>query len=443
MFEHSPSVGVTPSRWFGVLAAIGMLALGVLLVQIVDGSLPQLRMALSGGYAGSGGPKLKLFFAIAVGLAFAIVGLTRGTHSLLAPWLVFVAYLLILLPLHEARGINESIVSFISFVDTYGFIFLLPLAMSLCGALPAHWLVRCVVVLSVPLCALGIAQFVTSTPIVRPFSIDGQFMVNSWTMGGQARGFSLFTSGLRFGYFLALAIPLLWLLVVRSQGGKRIVCAVVCSLAVAALAATLTRNAYLMVAQGLITAVMLGRMTSVRFVPLIHLAISLAVTVMAALVGGGRSAGAGVASGESLEARMNLWAQYAHLWLETDVFTLLFGAGISQFSRFSAGEVVIDNLFLATGAQVGLVGLILFMWLLWSLWDKLVECWSEDRSNIFLAGCLCFWSTFLSAGVLNNSAPIHLTFFFLAILGVSRFGGQGRGLAREHLWPGSPAFGRQ
>lgn len=406
----------TPS----IVVALSIVVAGVLLLQIVDATLPQIRMALSGGYAGAGGAKLKPIFFAAAALAFFIVGWRNIAGGVLSAWLLFVGYLALLLPLHELLGVNEPIVSFISFLDTYGYIFILPVVLSLAAALPSAWLTWLVLIISLPLCVLGIAQFATSTPIVRPFSVDGQFLVNSWTISGRARGFSLFTSGLRFGYFLSLVIPLMLLFVIRppSYAGRksRLFTGALLALGVGALVATLTRNAYLITLQALATVLFLRHASSLRMVPLIHLLFSLLLTAIAALAGGAKGTGASVTSGDSLDARLSFWAHYAHLWLESDITTLLFGAGISQFSRFSAGEVIIDNIFIATGVQIGLVGLVLFLGMLWSLWRTLVDQWLGDHDNVFLAAGVCFWSTFLSAGVLNNSVPIHLTFFFLIIL---------------------------
>lgn len=403
-----------------VILILSVIVAGVLLLQIIDAALPQVRMALSGGYVGAGGAKLKPIFILAVAISFIFMGWRNVSHDVLSAWLLFVGYLGLLLPLHEILGINESFVSFIAFVDTYGYIFILPLALSLSSTLPSTWLSWAVLLISAPLCVLGVAQFVTSTPIVRPFSVDGQFLVNSWTIAGRARGFSLFTSGLRFGYFLALVIPLTLLFCLRppSSAGKksRLFASAMLVLALGALVATLTRNAYLVTLQALTTVFFLRHAASLKFVPVLHLAFSVLLTAIAALAGGAKSAGASVTSGDSLDARLAFWAHYSHIWLETDLPTLLFGAGISQFSRFSAGTVVIDNIFIATGVQVGLIGLLLFLGMLWALWRTLVDNLAADPDNVFLAAGVCFWSTFLSAGVLNNSSPTHLTFFFLVVL---------------------------
>ena len=65
-----------------------------------------------------------------------------------------------------------------------------------------------VIALAVVCGALGVAQYVTNTPIVPTFSSDGYFKVMVWSTGGHVRAFSLFVAPASCGAFFCFTASL-------------------------------------------------------------------------------------------------------------------------------------------------------------------------------------------------------------------------------------------
>jgi hypothetical protein len=232
---------------------IGWLAALFIFLQLVDGAVPQIRMALNGGYLGRDIFKPRIFALIPMTCAFLCFGLRIVPMSLLKAWFSFVLYLSALIFIQLVCDEKDPAVNMRDLADAYSYVLILPLTFGLCGLINEVALRRLLIFAMVPLSILGITQYVTSDAIVRPASLDGMFFINSWMFGGKVRGFSLFTSGLWFGYFLAFTTPLILILALRATSAlKRCILLGILAVGLAAVFTTLTRNAYLLTTEALI-----------------------------------------------------------------------------------------------------------------------------------------------------------------------------------------------
>lgn len=412
----------SPLDWLSWIVAWAVFV--SILVLLIDAAVPQLQMAISGGYLGNNFVRFK-FVVIFGGVYFALVNGLKGLGSrLYLMWFLFLTYAVGVIFLQPLYTNHQPIFLLISFVDNFSLLLFLPILLAMGGVINPVQVRRVLFLVFVPLALLGIAQFVTSEPIVRPMSLDGRFMVNSWTISGRARGFSLFTSGLRFGYFIAMIAAVAAACVLLGKYGQKIRFArVILTLALLACAATLTRNVYVMVLEAIFAAYLLTRGTRwarnyALALPLVYGGIALALTVVAPLVSDALSRHTVVLSGDSMNIRLREWQHYMALWLQSDLPTMFFGTGISQMSRFQSMEnsVVIDNVFIATGVQLGIVGLLLFVFIYWQMWVYQLRALAAAPRDPLLVGLVAYWSTAFASGFFNVSQPTYLTIFVIFVL---------------------------
>lgn len=408
-----------------LLALIGWLVFVSVLFLLIDGALAQFQMAITHGYFSEGPIRFKFIILLGATICTVAYGWNKPDIPLYIVWYLFVFYALIVVFYQETYTAFTPVGLLIGYIDNFSLLIFLPLIFSMNGIVDPRAARKIIFIIFVPLAILGIAQFVTSLPLVRPASLDGRFVVNSWTMSGHARAFSLFTSGLRFGYFIAMVLSIAfasYLAAAEKESKWRFV--VILLLSSFACLSTLTRNVYVISVEGAITTYLLCRrplgdsIRTVKLLPIFYLLFAFLLTVVTPAVVSMFSKSALVLSGDSLAIRLNEWQYYLAVWLQTDIKTMLFGTGMSQMTRFViAGEApVIDNIFIGVGLQIGVVGLVLFVSLYWALWLKLLRELKSGGASPMLVGITGFWSTAFSSGMFNTSQPTYLSVFVLGML---------------------------
>ena len=389
---------------------------------IVDGFIPQFKMALHGGYLPPDSFPIKL---VLIGCLFLIyvstVKIGRSANfgfvdstKLQLIILSFAGYLTVHLLVSFLILDRSLVVLVYSYVDALFFLFFVFPAVSLLpGVMDWRVATRILILVSIPLCVLGLYQFIFTDTVLPTLSRDLTYRVYGWSYYGRVRAFSLFGSGLKFSFFLALTSAVVFAYAKYLQASLlKVGLYLILGLMIVTCVATLTRNGYMTVAFSLLSVMLFHKWprTSWTWLPLVYLAFAIFTVFLGWAISdlhGGSSAA--ISSSDSLSERIRLWGIHLSTWLQTDLGTMFFGTGFTQSRRFFGDdEAVIDNVFIAIGYQLGIFGLILFVFSYCLIWLFLYKKHKENIDNPFLTGSVAFWSTFLSSGVFNTSQNVYL-----------------------------------
>jgi O-Antigen ligase len=245
--------------------------------------------------------------------------------------------------------------------------------------------------LLLPLVAVAMVQYALNDPLLPIASEDGTYEIPAIDFYGQIRAFSLYRSVLECGQGMAFfgALASAQLLASRRYAAWNLL---LLALAVAACFATFRRGAYMEFSAAAIAAVAITRRWALsRWLPWVYLAVGVA------LAGGGTLLssvdGESIMSWESLAERHDAWTMVLERWLLREDASLLFGTGLAQIESDEIDYFLVDNGFLAVGAQLGIVGLGLWCWVMHALWrDMLATAWrTRDSLAIAVASLLSTW----------------------------------------------------
>jgi O-antigen ligase len=228
----------------------------------------------------------------------------------------------------------------------------------------------------------------------------------------------LFESGYSFGHYIAVAGALILLMPMRKFW-KSILIVIV----VFAGYSTLTRNTYLEIGFALAAALIFSRNRTSSSAGYILMGINAlagyAVMKLAPLI-------------SNLFGQLDIFDIYTHTsrvtewdgimqnWLSSDVFTALFGTGLTQGFGFN----YVDNMYLAVGAQFGILGLIVFG-LLFLAMTHYVFKQAAMRKTPLPTAIAAFWTTFPIVSFFNISLPPYIFVFIILIIG-NKESGRGR-----------------
>lgn len=393
---------------------------------IVDGIFPQLQMALFGEHVII--PSIALKFMLLLLLFIAAITLMKQQatvpRGLFLLWWTFSIYLLIDALIFSVRFSYPLDYLLFSYNAYYFFLLILPLIFFANDLLSEKIIVFYLMSVYLPLAILGLAQNVLKDPILPVVSADGFFRVFSWEFYGQVRAFSLFSSAFQLGHYTALIGALgICFLNSKKDGAKSLGFAFIV-LVLATGFTTLTRATYLEISMTVVTAWMLlhsKRFISKHLVPLLPLlygAVGIFVAFILprwiSLISGQHP----LLSNDSLLMRYTSWDVYGNLWMDSDLFTKLFGIGLIQNSRFSiTEEVLIDNSFLAIIVHIGLLGLVIWLGLMWKAWQYTLEVAKKQESYLAIA-IAAVWSTWIAIsifGIVTEIYPLLLTLLMISL----------------------------
>jgi hypothetical protein len=120
-------------------------------------------------------------------------------------------------------------------------------------------------------------------------------------------------------------------------------------------------------------------------------------------------------STDSLGIRHSAWTTYSELWLGQDWLTSLLGTGIIQSGEMNTeGYVLIDNLFIAMGLQIGLVGLLVWLGLQWQMWRYMLKTALVSRDPLAI-GLTGVWATWPLSCMFNSATAFYTLLFILLI----------------------------
>jgi hypothetical protein len=125
-------------------------------------------------------------------------------------------------------------------------------------------------------------------------------------------------------------------------------------------------------------------------------------------------------SWESLAERHEAWTSVLDKWLLREDLSLFFGTGLAQIESDDIEYFLVDNGFLAVGAQLGLVGLALWCWVMQALWrDVLGAAWKSGRIlPIAVAALLSTWMMRAMFDPLFSLYPLYAFLVWWTLPGV-------------------------
>lgn len=412
-----------PLREFA-LRALGEVLFWLVMSQLIAGLYLQSQLAvLNRIVVPNGIPKMLLVLGI-MALAAATVFYQRGQIAMRSSMLaisVFTCYLvgdLAWLVMFSKLPVGALLFGFNKY---FLFFAALPAAALLRPRISARQMNFRLMLLLVPLALIALAQYTANNSLFPVVVEDESFEIPAVEFYGQIRAFSLFRGVLECGQGMAFfgALMIAQLCLEKRKNAIRNV--VLLLLSAAACYATFRRGAHLEYAAAAASALAISMRWSVtRWLPLFYFVLAIGLASAGTLVSSIH--GEGMLSAESLNERHDAWGTALQKWLFREDASVLTGTGMAQTSLLGTGlsqiesnEVeyfLVDNGFLAVGAQVGLAGLILWCWVMHSLWrDMLATAW-QTRSTLAVA-VAALLSTWMMRNVFDPLFALYPLYVFL------------------------------
>ncbi len=416
------------------------------LLCFVDSAWPQAQMAVFGQSVYFGMWPIHLLYLAACGLMILRQGLPAVPASLLVWWAVFGAYLTLSLIFLEARYPGSFGALATTFYRFYFFLMTIPLAFALQGTIESRQIQRVLMLLFVPLAALGLIQHFDADPILPTAAINGTFQIFAWWFQGDIRAFSLFNSGWSFGHFCVFVGTLAIWRYLFSEGVAPSWTALI-YLGVAALCTycALTRTVYLVGLGSLFATIWLerarrtGRFGGAYWLPPLFalggFMVARGIKDVMRWMGLGNE---GIFNSGSLDIRQEAWNTWADVWLGQGLSNALFCAAVTQKDSgqfYGESTVLIDNVFIAIGVQIGLVGVLIWMGFMWVLWTFMLRE-AQQRNEPLIWAIAAVWSTWPLSLMFGSGGNYYLLLLMLALLTRMRLGGNSASLG---LHPGKAA----
>jgi hypothetical protein len=407
---------VMKDRWAhkppsGLVSIGGYVFFYFLLTFFINGTLPQLQIFLFNGNVKIPALDLKIILLF-ISLIVFFLCFNRKVHiskSLMLFWLFFVAYIFIEVVIFQY---HKSIIplSFVgSVLSVYFIFFILPIALFLSGILQENKMVKTFIFLFIVLAILGIAQFILNDPILPTMSNDSNFKVFSTDFSGSQRAFSLFDSGYSYGHFISFVGAIVIMLPINKL--KKFLLII---LVIFAGYTTLTRNTYLELATILFSAIVLKKKINNPIAPymlsLLSVGVGFFILNIVPMIKQMFN-GSAIMSTGTFDSRTISWNWVMNDWLKDDIITALFGTGLSQ----GYGYAYVDNMYLAIGAQFGIIGLLLFGLLFVSMTIYVFRIARVKQTPLSIA-IAAFWTSFPIVSFFNISLPPYLLVFMILII---------------------------
>jgi hypothetical protein len=342
------------------------------LTLIVDGALPQLEMAATGGSL-LFMPRQPTILILCLGLVLLLKGRFQSSPLLLLT-LILSAYIpLEALFLHFYIGLSFAAVR--SALECFTFLAIAGVASVVPLQIKPRQLLVSLLLITFACLIITAAQFFTNTPIVRTESNDHAFHVQSYQFLDHTRGFSLFANGLEAGIFYSLMGGVATSFCLRrGTRGFGFVLLLLCAFGCYA---TYTRLVMIGFIISMFTTYVLSRERFLRFSPLLPV-LSLSCAVLIVAQGLRTSAGAArgdLANASTLDQRVLAWGMYGAKFLAGSPTDILLGIGQGPYSPYSAPDrpenaspIPVDNAYLLVLLSSGVLGLALLSIAYWRFW---------------------------------------------------------------------------
>jgi hypothetical protein len=388
------------------------------LTLIVDGALPQLEMAVTGGSL-LFTPRQPTLLIVGLGSMLLLKGRFQSSPLLLLT-LVLSAYVpLEALFLHFYIGLGFAAIR--SSLDGFTLLIIAGAASVVPLQVKPRHILALLFVITFACLILSAGQFFANSPIVRTESTDHIFHVQSYQFLDQIRGFSLFANGLEAGVFYSFMGGVAASFSLR-RGTRRIglflllLCAFGCY-------ATYTR----LVMIGFIVCVLAVFVISrkplavfSRLLPILSLACAVLIVVQGLRTSGG-AARTDLANMSSLDQRVLAWGVYGGKFLAGSPTEILFGIGQGPYTPYSspdrpenASPIPVDNAYLLTLLSSGIVGLALLCVAYWRFWMFLHRRATSSKDHL-LNGIAGIFSTVPFLSAINDLPTQTLLLLVLAV----------------------------
>jgi hypothetical protein len=380
-------------------ALIRLFVLALVSFFVVDAGFYQIEMWYTGG-------RVPITSAILKGTLlaiFLIAVMFRGSITrpgLMKISIVFLGYL-ILSALYQYFSLGITTINIVSGYNIYYLLFFINiLAFCIPLRISDRLLVKLLITLAIPCALLGIAQFVTKSPIVPTGSSDGNFTVPSWSFGGHVKAFSFFDEPADCGIFFSLIASLSVALCryrryIPFAFPMLLVSICMCWMAGA-------RTEMLGVVAAVLSAAIFsfwGRRNRGRWLPVLWFVSGVPVAFAAYLLSSANGATMRVTDTSSFTMRLQRWSYFLGMFRASTVYNILLGFGLVQNAKLDpTGLSGSDNMFLANILSIGVIGLAIFLVFLWFIWEDIRTEAETRRSSLYIAVASTF-STVLLLGI--------------------------------------------
>ena len=373
-----------------------LLVIIVGLIIVVDGALPQLEIAITGG------PLLfipRSHYLLALGLISMLLLKGRFQSSPLLPLtLVLLSYATIEVGfLHFFQDLSISAIR--SSAEYFFLLLMVGVASVVPLKIKSRHILAAFVVITFACVALSAAQYLANLPIVATESTDHAFRVDSYEFFGKTRAFSLFGSGLQAGMFYCFMGGVATSFCLRR--GRRNFGLLLLPLCAFGCYATYTRLVMVGFLLTVIAVFAMSRKGLARFSPLLPL-LSLGFAVLLVAQGFRTAAGAGrndLANSSSLDQRVINWGVYSKKFLAGSPVDILFGTGLGPYAPYNmadrpetAAPVPVDNAYLLILLNTGVCGLV-FLGVAYSRFWTFLHDRATSRTDSLFNGITAMFAT--------------------------------------------------
>lgn len=378
-------------------------------------------------------PSITLMFFAALGIFFFNAAWNKrpvfsGGIGTFALFFLFLCYLALAAIIQSRQPVQNSFVTIFTFVVLYLHLFGLWFSPTFNASIPRRSGLAILLVVGVTMALIGTAQH-----FMGDFFSFGRYIIakigspNS-TIGGEVRANAFFLHGDDLGVFLSFvaSICVAALLTARNFGRKILLLIALVALAVGCYA-TLTRTAYLSFALSVSIAYLIATKpaSSRSWLTVLPLALFL----LGAAIYNAREIIEGllllldldknlpfIASSASIEERISITKYYITQISDVGLVGWLFGLGWS-FRSNPLAALPIDNGYLASILNAGIIGLIFWLGIMWLTWISIVRH-PDLKSDPLLIGAAAFFSQFMFLNIFGTHLePQIVMIYVIACMG--------------------------
>lgn len=387
--------------------------------------MPLVEMAIFNGHVPVPTATLKFLLIPLLLVALVLRRSVRMPNDILFAWCALISYLVFdAANLLIRNGLPLEYILF-SYNASYIILILLPMFFAVRETISQTTVTWWVIFFSAISIFLSIAQHYLNSPILPTASVDGYYAVMVWEFYGAVRGFGLFTISYLNGFFTILGMSIFIVCTAHARSVRKIWWFWLVCISLVAVYTTLTRAVYFEAVMSLITIYFLMKARPPRrlvsILPLVYGISGFAIAYLTPFAKKFLDLQGSLTADQSLMIRYEEWQKYGNI-VYHHFDKLMFGTGLIQNSRFDfTRSIVIDNSYLATIFQNGVIGLMLWMVILWLLWIYALRTAIAYKTPLTI-GVASAFSIWPFAAVFNN---ILSTFVFIGpimILIMSRVG---------------------
>ena len=385
---------------------------------IVNAALPQMEMLLFAGHV----PIPSIIIKILLIVLLVLYALIYSGRPVNRKSILSLVLLLLLFSIEVALLTNNNFPLFALIFGInamYSLLIIAFLISSLYSTINPVHAEKVLLIVSVPLVFLGIAQTVMNLPLLPLDSMDGYFKVLVWNYFGQVRAFSLFEAPAYYATYLVFlgGVVLGYLLANRRGKGSMFYLFLFVAVTYSEFM-SLNRTvilAYLFVVFIVFSIYKMGYRKKFLIIVMVVAFVSSAGLIFAVQIIHQAFPFVFAFKDQSMLARYSEWQYWIHfIFLKPQ--TILFGSGLFQSSLFSSTKgVIIDNMFLAVLVQFGVVGLVIVLLSIYTIWSLMVEkhLFVSSPMAISSIALITVWPIFSMFGTGLNIFPIYAAIPFL------------------------------